>query len=183
MMFVRRRSPEWRHEDGPGYELRQYRHGRPTGVVATTAWDVPPGAGRDVISGPDVWLIREPTRITVVERQDSGYGAVRLRIPLRSCQDVTIVDEPGLPGAALVRVTLTVRLGARATVVVPLWLAGGSRPALEDLARGIRGREPTQPPPASVPTLTRLQVDQAPDDDDWIVFRPSRSHEDVVVPR
>jgi hypothetical protein len=175
-MFARWGNPEWRHEDGPGYELRQYRRGRPTGIVATTAWAEPPGAGREVLSGPDVWLVREPTRITIVERQDTGHGAVRLRIPLRSCQDITIVDEPGLPGAALVRLTVTVRLGARATVTVRLWLAGGCRPVLEDLARRIRVDEP-----ASV--LPRLEVAQAPDDDDWIVFRPSRSSEDVVVGR
>jgi len=175
-MFARWGTPEWRHEDGPGYQLRQYQRGRPTGIVATTAWAQPPGAGREVLSGPDVWLVREPTRIMIVERQNTGHGAVLLRIPLRSCQAITMVDEPGLPGAALVRLTLTVRLGARATVTVLLWLAGGSRPVLEDLARRIRV-EPT------AQVLPRLEVAQAPDDDDWIVFRPSRSSEDVVVRR
>jgi hypothetical protein len=175
-MFTWWGNPEWRHEDGPGYELRQYRRGRPTGIVATTAWAEPPNTGREVLSGPDVWLVREPTRITIVERQDTGHGAVRLRIPLRSCQDITMVDEPGLPGAALVRLTITVRLGARATITVLLWLTGGSRPVLEDLARRSRVE-----PPAHV--LPRLEVAQAPDDDDWIVFRPSRSSEDVVVGR
>jgi len=175
-MFARWGTPEWRPEAGPGYELRQYQRGRPTGIVATTAWAQPPDSGREVLSGPDVWLVREPTRMMIIERQHTGHGAVLLRIPLRSCQDITMADEPGLPGAALVRLTMTVRLGTRATATVSLWLDGGSRPILEDLARRIRADAPTT-------VLPRLAVAQAPDNDDWIVFRPSRASEDVVVGR
>jgi len=129
-----------------------------------------------VLSGPDVWLVREPTRITIVERQDTGHGAVRLRIPLRFLSG----HHDGRRARAARRRAGPADHNGPARCArhhhSVLWLTGGSRPVLEDLARRSRV-EPT------VHVLPRLEVAQAPDDDDWIVFRPSRSSEDVVVGR
>jgi hypothetical protein len=170
------RRPVWRKEDGPGYQMRQYVGRRPTGLVAITAWDDP--APHRSIAGPDVWLVCEATRVTVTERRDARPGAVRLEIPFRSCVDVTVVDEPGLPGNALVRLTLTVQIGSTTTFAVPLWFPMAHRPLLDELARRIRAR--ARPQPDQMPPL---EVDQAPDRADWVVFRPARTSEDVVVPR
>jgi hypothetical protein len=193
MMIVWRGVPEWRREDGPGYQLRQYDRGRPTGMVATVLWDNHDDQTREVISGPDVWLVRERHRITVVERRGAGHGMMRLQIPLRSCRSATLLDEPGLPGEALVRLTLTVSLGSMSTVTMPLWFSCWDRPALERLARLVQvteqpavadPRSPQRQPQASTSTtLVPLVVDQAPDTDDWIVFGPSRSGDDAAIGR
>jgi len=188
MMIFWRGVPEWRPEDGPGYQLRQYDHGQPTGRVATVMWDGQDDEAREVITGPDVWLVRERHRITVIERQDSDHAAMRLRIPLRSCQDAILLDEPGLPGDALVRLTLTVRVGPAATLTMPLWFSGRDRAALERLAGQIRTRdgEPArvvEPPSQPSATLVPLVTEQAPDNDDWLVFRPSRSADVAAVGR
>jgi hypothetical protein len=193
-MIVWRGAPEWRHENGPGYQLRQYDHGRPTGRVATVTWEgQDDDRTREVISGPDVWLVREHHWITVIGHQSSDHAAMRLRFPLRSCQDATLHDEPGLPGDALVRLTLTVQIGS-STVTMPLWFPCQDRRALERLARLIRTRASeqapvterapvTDPSPQPSATLVPLVVEQAPDNDDWIVFRPSSSSDDAAVGR
>lgn len=185
------RRTEWRPEPGPNYELRQYVRGRPTGVVAITAWDDRQhGSPRAMVSGSDVWLIRERTRLIITERRAGDYGPVRLQIPLRSCVDASIVDEPGLPGTALLRFTLTVRIGQSGTFTVPLWFPAEHRQILDDLARRIRTGPRPEPAPAAlepdrrpVDPLPLLDVAQAPDDEEWVVFRPSRSSDDVLAPR
>lgn len=178
-VFARRRATEWRWEQGPGHDLRQYHRGRPTGLVAVAACEVPHRASQ-VVDGPDVWLIREPGRVVVVEHR-SGPGAVRLHIPLRALVGVELVEEPGLPGSSLIRMTMTVRLGPEGTFTVPLWFPKRARPTLDDLVRFLRGSElparpaPAEPPPE--PTLAPLPVDRAPDDEDWVVFRPASGDE------
>ncbi|NUT95936.1 MAG: hypothetical protein HOY78_28320 [Saccharothrix sp.] len=192
-MFFRIRQAEWRWEAGPGYQLRQYQGGKPTGLVAVAAWNAP-SAVRHVIDGPDVWLIHEPGGITVEERR-SGPNAMRLHIPLRSLMAIDLAEEPGLPGMALVRMTLTAQLGSMGSFTVPLWFPERARPAVDNL---IRSLQPTEHhvPPAPVPTpdrvsprpeppepgLAPLAVERAPDDDDWVVFR-SASADEVVTSR
>ncbi len=196
-VFSRIRAPEWRWENGPGYQLRQYHRGKPTGLVAIAAWDNP-RAARQVIGGPDVWLVHEPGRITVEERR-SGPDALRLRIPLRLLSAIDLVDEPGLPGTALVRATLTARLGSAGKFTVPLWFPERARAALDELVRSLRPAEhhverapgpapdpaPDPAPPRTAPPeprLAPLTVDRAPVDEDWVVFRPAFTDE-VVTPR
>jgi hypothetical protein len=179
---MRLRRTEWREESGPGHELRQYHRGRPTGVVAITAWDDQPNAAdRITVSGPDVWLVRERTRLVITERRTGEHSPIRLLIPLRSCVDAAITDEPGLPGATLLRLTLTVRIGQSTTFAVPLWFPTEHRAFLHDLAGRIRGTAP--PVRRTVNPLPSLEVDRAPEDDDWVVFRPSPSSDGVLVPR
>jgi hypothetical protein len=186
-MSARRARPEWRHEDGPGYDLRQYVGGQPTGRVAITAWEDDGTGTREVIEGTQVWLVLERTRLTVIERHERGHGAIRLQIPLRACVEAMLSDGLGLPGSAVIRLTLLARLGS-VTITLPLWFDCRDRPALERLVHVITGDQPSASAPPSVtarplPTLSPLVVDQAPDTDDWIVFRPSPSSEDVVSGR
>jgi hypothetical protein len=182
MMLSWRRRAEWRYEPGPGYTLRQYWRGRPTGMIAVTTWDEQPAASpHTMVSGPDVCLIHESTQLIVAEHPTDGRGVVRLQIPMQSCVDALIVDEPGLPGDAMVRLTLTVRVGRNAIVTLPLWFPAEHRPFLDDLTRRIRHDEPACSPPAR--SLPLLEVALAPGDDDWVVFRPAASSNDVLVPR
>ncbi|HYS42162.1 MAG TPA: hypothetical protein VEO01_41610, partial [Pseudonocardiaceae bacterium] len=69
-MIQWRRQPEWRGESGPGYDLRQYVGGRPTGLVATTAWQAP--RDESAVAGPDVWLVRAPTHVVIGEYRNRG---------------------------------------------------------------------------------------------------------------
>ncbi|HEU5470845.1 MAG TPA: hypothetical protein VFV67_09345 [Actinophytocola sp.] len=175
--------------------MRQYRRGRPTGVVAMVAWDSRFGTSpRPVAHGPDVWMVLEPRQLTIAERTDQGHGQARLYIPLRSCSDVALLDEPGLHGSSLVRLTLTVRIGQGPSFTLPLWFPTDARPVLEDLARRVRtqappsSEEPTRPSPKRTWTRTGrtvplLEVEAAPDDADWVVFRPSVSSAEVLIPR
>jgi hypothetical protein len=173
MLLGRRAKPQWRLESGPGYDLRQYQGGRPTGLVAVTAWDHnelgrPPGA-----VGPDVWLIRHGSRLVVEEHR---LGAVRLQIPLRSCVKACLTDEPGLPGAALIRLTLVVRVGRAATFTLPLWFLPQAHVFLRDLVAEILAQTKPKPPPPrprEAPALPLLEVGRAPDHPDWVVFRPA----------
>jgi len=176
-------------------ERRQFPRGRPTGMVAVTEWQRTTSP-QTMVSGPAVCLIREPTQLIIAEHPTDGRDAVRLQIPLPSCVNALIVDEPGLPGDAMVRLTLTVRIGKDAIVTVPLWFPAEHRPFLDDLTRRIRSGEPTcpsppepvcrppaepvrQPPAGSLPLL---EVALAPGGDDWVVFRPAASSNDVLVP-
>lgn len=185
MLRMTRRRPvvEWRHERGPGYDLRQYYKGKPTGVVAATAWHGLGDARPSVLEvpGQDVRLIIERTRITVVERSATGYSGARLRVPFRSCVDAQVLDEPGLPGASLVRLNLTVRMGPDAQLTVPMWFDGEHRPQLHQLARRIRERPPATVAPPAAPPLPVLDVQQAPDTGDWVVFRAHRSSSEVLA--
>jgi hypothetical protein len=193
--------PIWRRRT----ERRQFRHGRTTGMAAATRWDEQQAMSpQTMVSGPDVCLIREPAQLIIAERPTDGRGVVRLQIPLRSCVEAQIVDEPGLPGDAMVRLTLAVRIGKDAVVTVPMWFPAEYRPFLNDLTRRIRSGEPANPPagpacpplaepacpppgePACQPpagSLPLLEVALAPGDDDWVVFRPAASSNDVLVPR
>ncbi|SFI90603.1 hypothetical protein [Amycolatopsis sacchari] len=178
-LFRSRARLEWRYEPGPGHELRQYLGGAPTGRVAITAWDCP---DRTHLVGPDVFLIRDHTTLTVTEQPRHGLGsAVRLQVALASCRDAQLVDEPGLPGTAPIRFTLTVRLG-RAAVDVPLWFSAGSRPFLQRLAAEIQAGAVVARKKRAAEVLTPLVVDTAPGSAEWIVFRAS-GDEDAVVPR
>jgi hypothetical protein len=183
---LRRQRPpiaEWRPERGPGYDLRQYLNGEPTGLVATTAWRAPGDArpAAQEIPGIGVVLIVEQCWITVAERCAPRRTGVWLRLPLRSCVGAQLLDEPGLPGSALVRVTLTVRIGENGTAV-PLWFAVEQRPELLRFVDRLRGGTgpPAPPSPPAAPPLPPLEVDQAPDTDDWVVFRPHRTSDEVL---
>jgi len=171
MLFWRRRTKRC-----------QYRRDRPTGTAAVTERDEQRATSpQTMVSGPDVCLIHEPTQLIIAERSADDWGAVRLQIPLRSCVDAMIVDEPGLPGDTMVRLTLAVRIGKDAIVTVPMWFPTEHRPFLNDLTRRIRSGEPACPPPAG--SLPLLEVALAPSDDDWVVFRPAASSNDVLIPR
>ncbi|MDS0133233.1 MULTISPECIES: hypothetical protein [unclassified Amycolatopsis] len=181
----RRPRPEWRPEPGPGYDLRQYDRGRPTGLVAVMGWDhgtgKPPG-----LHGPDVRLFRDRATLVIEEHQRPGNAVrgVELRVPVSSCVTATLDDEPGLPGTALVRLVLVVRLGRQATFRVPLWFPSRSRRFLQQLVDEVSGRAPgrTTRQPAPRPALVPLEVTRAPDDDDWITFR-SADEGEAVLPR
>jgi hypothetical protein len=179
-----RRRPvvEWRHEPGPGYDLRQYCDGGPTGLVAATSWHPPDEAGPAVreIPGHDIRLIVERTRVTLLERRAPGYSGVRFRVPIRSCVGAEILDEPGLPGAGLIRLNLTVRFGPDVTVTLPMWFPSRERTRLHDLAAHLRNCAQPPAPPRSVPSLPVLDVGMAPDTDDWVVFRPHRTSSEVL---
>jgi len=184
-MILRRRKPEWRHEPGPGYDLRQYENGRPTGFVAVVSHVS--AATAPWIAGPDVRLVRERSRLVVEEhRSRSGAPAALLRIPLRACVGAELSTELGLPGSALIRLTLTFRVGRRGTATVPLWFPAQGRPFLQTIVNEIDGRatpatpsEPGPPSPPRPPILPRLLVRGAPDDDNWLVFRSVDNNEVV----
>ncbi|MFC0115516.1 hypothetical protein [Kibdelosporangium aridum] len=167
----------WRRDPGPHHELRLYVRGRPTGLVAITAWEQP--GPQQVAAGTDVWLICEPTRFIVAERLEDRPGAVRLQIPLRSCADATLTDEPGLPGNGVVRLSLTVRIGQSVSFPLSLWFPVVYRPLLEGLVQRVQPVTPVAAQP--IEHLPVLQVEQAPDHPDWIVFRPAHGSEDVVT--
>jgi hypothetical protein len=142
--MLRRAKPEWRAEPGPDHDLRQYLGGRPTGLVAVVRWNhgepLPPLA-----VGPDVRLFRSRSSLIIDGNRDrSGGPALRLRLPLRSCVAAQLTDEPGLPGTALVRLTLTVRVGP-GTCTLPLWFPGPNRGVLQRLVAEIE-RAAAAPP-------------------------------------
>ena len=171
-MLQRRPKLHWRPEPGAGYDLRQYAGRRPTGLVAVTAWDRLDPSRRGV-AGPDVRLFREGSRLVVEEHRPLWPGALVLQIPLGSCQDAGLAEEPGLPGTALLRLTLVVRVGRVATFTLPLWFAPPAHDFLQDLVEEIRECVRPAPPPPAVPVLPPLVVGQAPDHEDWVVFRPA----------
>ncbi len=179
----RRPRPEWRPESGPGYDLRQYDRGRPTGLVAVLGWDH--GTGRAPgLHGPDVRLFRDRSTLVIEEHRRPGNGVrgVEIRVPVSSCLNATLSDEPGLPGTALVRLVLVVRLGRQATFPVPLWFPPRSRRYLQQLVEEVNGPESggtaRRPPPETV--LAPLKVTRAPDDDNWITFRSADDGEAVL---
>lgn len=176
---------EWRPDPGPGYDLRQYCGGRPTGRVAVVGWDDRDSARSRTAVGPDVWLGRERSLLVIEEfrRRGAGPGA-RLRVPIRSCVDARIAAEPGLPGNALVRLTLTLSIGA-ATIILPLWFQSRSVPFLQtivdDVATRPGGGTGSSAADGPMSALPPLEVVQAPDNDDWVVFRPA-DHGEVLLP-
>jgi hypothetical protein len=171
-MIRRRPKVEWRQEQGPDYDLRQYQGGRPTGLVAVTGWDH--GAVRPAgATGPEVRLYRTLSTLVAEERRRPG---VRLRLPIQSCVDARLAGEPGLPGTALLRLTLTVRFGQTTTFTVSLWFPPRSRPFLQGIVDEIAGRK-GKPDVVDAPVLPPLEVAQAPDDEDWVVFRPANDGE------
>lgn len=181
----KRPRPEWRPEAGPGYDLRQYDRGQPTGLVAVTGWDH--GAARlPGLQGPDVRMFRERSTLIIEEhpRLGNGVRGVGLRVPVASCVSATLIDEPGLPGTALLRLVLVVRLGRRATFPVPVWFPPRSRQFLQQLVDEIGRNTPRTPQPEPPPHLglAPLPVTRAPDDDDWISFRSADDGE-AVLPR
>ena len=179
----RRVRTEWRAETGSEYDLRQYVGGRPTGIVAAISWRPDPdGARRQTASGPDGWLIREPNRLVLVERHGRGETAVRMRIPLRSCAAIKLDDEPGLPGRSLVRCAITARFGTGTTFTVTLWFPYEDRHVLIGIAREVNGRGAPPSPVARQDSLPLLGVRQAPDDQDWIAFRPGPCSDEVLRP-
>lgn len=177
----RRARPEWRIEGGPDYDLRQYVGGRPTGIVAAISWQPETdGAQRQTAAGPDGWLIREPHRLVLIERRGHGEMPVRMQIPLRSCTEIKLDDEPGLPGRSLVRCVITARFGTGTTFTVTLWFPHEHRYVLAGIARDANARSAPPPPVAGADSLPLLDVRRAPDDQDWVVFRPGPCSEDVL---
>lgn len=157
-MILRRRRPEWRYEQGPGYHLRQYEGGRPTGLVAVV--NHVDATDARWIDGVGVRLVLERSRLVVEEPQSRG---ALVRIPLRSCVGAELSTEVGMPGSTLLRLTLTFRLGRAATVTMPLWFPVRGRPFLHRLVTEINhspARRPQRP--------------------DWLVFRPV-DEDDVVT--
>jgi hypothetical protein len=183
-MIRRRRAMDWRHEPGPGYDLREYHWGVPTGWVAVAVrGHGAPGSDVFQIPGHHVLLIIERNWITVIDRSTEGQDGVRLHAPFGSCVDMKIFDEPGLPGTASVRLDLLVHIGLEATVTVPMWFPGEQRPWLDQLARLVLGRrEPALPQPTAQP-LPLLEIERAPDTSDWLVFLAHPSSAEVLRPR
>jgi hypothetical protein len=185
-MIRRRARPEWRPEAGPGYDLRQYDRDRPTGLVAVTGWDH--GTTRQPgLHGPDVRLFWDRSTLIIEEheRPESGVRGVGLRVPVTSCVSATLVNEPGLPGTALLRLDLVVRLGRQTTFPVSSWFPPRSRRFLQQLVNEISRRVPESfAAQAATPetVLAPLAVTRAPNDDDWIIFRSADAGE-AVVPR
>jgi hypothetical protein len=164
---------QWRSETGPGYDLRQYVRRRPTGLVAVVR---PADSVRDAISGPDAWLLREPNHVVIEEHRDQGATRTGLRIPLRSCTGMTIDDEPD---RTLVRLTLTARVGDGASLRLSLRFHRPDRWFLRELAAQVNGgRQPVAPERTDV--LPLLEVEQAPDDEDWVVFRAGPSSDEIL---
>ncbi len=157
-MILHRRRPEWRYEQGPGYHLRQYEGGRPTGLVAVV--NHIDATDARWIDGVGVRLVRERSRLVVEELQSRG---VLLRIPLRSCVRAELSTEAGMPGSTLLKLSLTFRLGRTATVTMPLWFPLAGRAFLHRLVAEIN-RSPAPSPERS----------------DWLVFRPV-DEDDVVT--
>ncbi|QFU90767.1 hypothetical protein [Amycolatopsis sp. YIM 10] len=176
-MLLPRRKPrtEWRAEAGPGYQLREYRRGMPTGQVAVIARPELPGA---VAHGPDVWLTCRADRLEIGEHRGAGREGARLHLPYRCCTELRLIGEPGLPGSAPIRLTLSANLGGGTAFTLNLWFPAVHRPFLEDLARRVAGRR--TPPPRR--TLVPLEVSVAPDSPDWLVFRPVPD-DGVLAPR
>lgn len=174
---------EWRTDGGPQYDLRQYEDGVPTGYVAAIAFDGHGETRSHVVhvSGQDVVLIVEQAWITVVEVSAAGHRSTWFRVPFRSCVDAELHSEPGPSGAAQVRFELTVRFGSQATMTVPMWFAADRRPQLQQLARQLTDRPGIAvPAPPEVQPLPRLDVEQAPDSGDWVVFRAQPSSTEVL---
>jgi hypothetical protein len=173
MFWLKRKFTEWRHEPGPGYDIRQYFAGQPTGLFAKITQH-----GPDVtrIPGEQVELIVDAARLSVLDWRGPGHDVVRLEIPLESCMDIQVLDESGLPGTAPVRLDLTFRFGPDGTVTVPMWFPGEQRAWLQDLKRLIRKR-PVAPPAQGLPVL---DVELAPDTGDWVVFRAQQSSTEVL---
>ena len=157
-----RRDVEWRQEHGPGYDLRQYQRGRPTGLVAVLGWHHNEPTGLRQASGPDVRLWRDHAWI-LVEEHDRGRPGAGLRLPVRSIVDARIDEEPGLPGVALLRLTLTARFGHGGVFTVPLWFSAECRLFLRGLVEEVLQQQRLPPRPE----VTR----RAPSGPDWIVFR------------
>ncbi|WP_409492491.1 hypothetical protein [Amycolatopsis sp. cmx-11-12] len=166
---MRGRKPYWRPEQGPGYDLRQYQGSRPTGLVAVTAWDHPiPGRPSDA-TGPDIRLVRQGSRLLVEELGASPSTSLRLQIPLGSCVAARLAGEPGLPGEALIRLTLVVRLGRAPAFSLPLWFASRSQAFLRGLVDEITAQAGR--PPRGVRASRRSEPARAPSHQDWVVFR------------
>lgn len=182
-MFRRWTGPEWRHEPAPAYDLRQYVGGRPTGMVAAMSWRPATDDAWQTAHGPDGWLLREPRRLVLAERRDRGEAVVRMQIPLRACVDAAVVDEPGLPGRALVRFTVTARFGAGAPFSLTMWFSPEYRHLLTGIVRDVNGRgEPPRTRASGVRALPPLEVRQVPDDGDWVAFQPGPCSADVLRP-
>lgn len=172
-LWMLRGRTEWRCETGPGYELRQYARRRPTGLVAVVLYA---DSMRDAINGPDAWLLREPKHVVIEEHRDQGATGTGLRIPLRCCTGMTIDDEPD---RMLVRLTLTARVGDGASLRLSLRFHRRDRWFLREMAAQVNGRQrPATPEPMDV--LPLLEVEQAPDNDDWVVFRAGPSSDEIV---
>jgi hypothetical protein len=186
--FTRRRRRRgrrlgWRHEPGPGYDLREYgRDGEPTGWIASVWYRRKPHEVFQV-PGNHVHVTMEPGRITMVTWAGRTEPWVWLQIPFAACVDIQVHDEPGLVGSEPVRLELTVQFGPDRTVMLPMWFPAEQRAWLREHARHILRRHEPAPPPPSVATLPLLDVEQAPDTDDWVVFGADRSRTEMLRPR
>lgn len=157
-MILRRRKAEWRYEQGPGYHLRQYEGGRPTGLVAVV--NHIDATDARWIDGLGVRLVLERSRLVIEELRNRG---ALVRVPLRSCVGAELSTEAGLPGSTLLKLTLTFRLGRDATVRLPLWFPAQGRASLLHQFVAEVNRSPARP-----------------ENSDWLVFRPVDT-DDVVI--
>ncbi|MEV6908542.1 hypothetical protein [Amycolatopsis sp. NPDC051071] len=138
-------------------------------------------------------LVRDRALLVITEQSQPGDLPTMLRIPVARCVAARITTEPGVPGTALLRLTLTVRLGPIALVDLPLWFPAQCRVALQRLVDevtpppGVHDRtKPSDPPranAAAVPVLEPLTVRRTPDNHDWIAFRAGDDEEVLRIRR
>jgi hypothetical protein len=169
-----RRDRQWRSDPGPRHDLRLFVGGQPTSVVATMAWDHGDRPRPRVAYGPDIQLFREDRRIVLAELRP-GHGVVRMQLPIKSCVDASVTEAPGLPGMALLCLTLSVRMGGSVVGRLELWFHQSAQDLLRELVEEIAA---IPRPPVESAVLLPLAVRLAPDHKDWVVFR---SADDGVV--
>ncbi|KFU78405.1 hypothetical protein BB31_26225 [Amycolatopsis lurida NRRL 2430] len=139
----------------------------------------------------DVTLVCHGALLVITEQARPDDPSTVLRIPLARCAAARIAVEPGLLGAELLQLTLTVRLGRIASVDLPLWFPAQCRTELQRFVDEVtaragahdRGRPDESPrtnePPGAV--LEPLTVRRAPDDHDWIAFQDGDNGEVLRV--
>lgn len=152
------------------------------GLAAVTRPRPAPRAPRPpAIFGPDVMLVRDRALLVISEKAQPGVPPAVLRIPMESCVAARLAVEPGLPGAELLQLTLTVRLGRTALVELPVRFPAPCQIFLQRLVDEVTARAVTrdsEAPPEPQGTaasaalvLEPLPVRRAPDTHDWITFR------------
>ncbi|MEU3765867.1 hypothetical protein AB0E55_12485 [Amycolatopsis keratiniphila] len=139
----------------------------------------------------DVTLVCHGALLVITEQARPGDSPTMLRIPQARCLAARIAVEPGLLGAELLQLTLTVRLGRIASVDLPLWFPAQCRAELQRLVDEVtalagphdRGRPHEPPRMSETPEalLEPLAVRRSPDNDDWIAFQDGDNGEVLRV--